>query len=216
MVSSALRLFAKRCGFERFSYLQTTGAKVETYNNYPSPWQRAYLNRHYSRIDPVVSEAKRRMSFFEWTAGSWSKRRLSHEERQFQSEAIQFGLCSGITIPVEGSFGSVLMLTFATSKMKPDLTAIGDCQRAEIALLALHYRLREIAASKLEFSGLELTPTEASCLAWIAKGKTMKEIAASINPSARTVQQHLDRARKKLGATRLPHAVGIAKDHRLI
>lgn len=216
MIRHALKKFAHECGYERFAYLQTTGLDVKTFNTYPPEWQDLYLKNRYSRIDPVVTDAKRRMRFFSWSASDWPKRDLGADEKLFRSQALDFGLRAGITVPVEGAYGSILMLTFATSKDAVDLSAIGDVQRAERAALAVHYRLQMIAKAELKFSELHLTPTEASCLAWIAGGKSMIEIAYTLNSTHRTVQHHLDQARKKLGASRLPHAVSIAKDHGLI
>lgn len=216
MIRYALKNFAQGCGFERFAYLQTSGLEVKTFNSYPPEWQDLYLKYRYSRLDPVVTDAKRRMRFFEWSSADWPKRDLSAEEKRFRSQALDFGLRSGVTVPVEGSYGSVLMLTFATSREKADTSMIGDLQRAERAALAVHYRLQQIAQSNMKFSELHLTPTEASCLAWIASGKSMTEIAHTLNSTHRTVQHHLDQVRRKLNATRLPNAVAIAKDHGLI
>lgn len=216
MIRHALKNFAQDCGFERFAYLQVAGARIRTFNSYPAEWGDIYFKESYSRVDPVVTEAKRRMQFFEWSASAWPKRGLEPEEKRFRSQAMDFGLRAGITVPVEGSYGTVLMLTFATSREKADTSMIGDLSRAESAALATHYRLQHLASRELQFADLHLTPTEATCLGWIAAGKSMIEIAHALDSTHRTVQHHLDQARRKLGASRLPQAVAIAKDHGLI
>ena len=216
MIWYALKRFGQGNGFERFAYLQVSGLDVRTFSSYPQEWQNIYLEKRYSRLDPVVTDAKRRMRFFAWSSSEWPKRNLSAEDKTFRSTALDFGLRSGITVPVEGSYGSVLMLTFATSREKADTSTIGDGERAEHAALAVHYRLQELGRSRLKLPKLSLTPREASCLSWIATGKSMIEIADTIDSAHRTVQHHCDEVRRKLGASNLPHAVAIAKDHGLI
>lgn len=211
-----LKNFAVGTGFERFAYLQIAATEITTFNNYPPGWQDIYLAKQYSRVDPVVTQAKRTMKMFDWSLDGCPIRRLPLEEKNFHTEAIEFGIRSGVSIPVEGSFGTVLMLTFASSQSRVDASVLGSVQRAEHAVLCMHYRLR--AASDRIFSGPKpaLSPKELVSLKWAAKGKYMPEIAVLTNTQYRTVQHYLDNARTKLGATNLTHAVSIAKDCGLI
>ena len=48
-------------------------------------------------------------------------------------------------------------------------------------------------------NGFDLTRREAEVVAWVARGKTNKEIAAILDVSPRTVQKHLEHAFEKLG-----------------
>lgn len=170
MIKSALKSFANAYGFERFAYLQTEGAEVRAFNSYPEEWQDIYLGNQYSRIDPVVTEAKRRMELFSWTADDWPARGTS-ELRRFRDQAIVHGIRSGVTIPVEGSFGSTMMLTFASSAQTADVSKMQDSQQAIRAVLTIHYRLKIIAATTIVAPKRLLSPREAMCLAWAAKGK---------------------------------------------
>ncbi|MGV1793641.1 autoinducer binding domain-containing protein [Rhizobium sp. A37_96] len=216
MVRTALKSFAVACGYERFAYLQTAGGEIKTFNTYSEEWQGIYLDRRYSRIDPVVTTAKRRMAMFTWSADDWNVRDMTKEERLFRSQAIDFGVRSGLTIPIEGSFGSILMLTLATSQKQADASTLGDRVRAERAVLYAYHRLRILAERSLSAPKLALSPKELVCLKWAAKGKYMLEIAEVTNTQYRTVQHYLDNARAKLGATNLTHAVAIAKDRGLL
>lgn len=216
MVKTALKNFAVACGFERFAYLQTAGGEIKTFNSYPVEWQEVYLEHRYSRIDPVVTTAKRRKAMFLWSADEWSVRDRPKAQKLFQSQAINFGLRSGVTIPVEGSFGSTLMLTLASSQPKADAFALGDVARAERAVVCAHYRLRALAERSFQAPRLLLSPKELVCLKWAAKGKYMPEIAELTSTQYRTVQHYLDNARAKLEATNLTHAVAVAKDRGLL
>ncbi|MDH4440760.1 MAG: autoinducer binding domain-containing protein [Rhizobium sp.] len=215
MIKSALKAFAHACGFERFAYLQTTGSEIHTFNSYPVEWQGVYIDSHYSRIDPVVWEAKTRMEIFPWTADNWPSRGSS-ELRQFRDRAIDHGIRSGVTIPVEGSFGSTMMLTFASSAQTADGSKLQDSQKAVRAVLGIHYRLKIIAATTIVAPKRLLSPREAMCLMWAAKGKSAPETAMLTGINPRTVQHYLDKAREKLEAATVPQLVAIAKDHGLV
>lgn len=215
MIKSALKTFAHSCGFERFAYLQTEGLEIRTFNSYPEDWQGVYLESQYSLIDPVVTEAKRRMEMFSWTADDWPARGPSNL-RHFRDQAIDHGIRSGVTVPVEGSFGSTMMLTFASSAQVADVSKLRDPQKAVRAVLAIHYRLKIIAGSTIVAPKRLLSPRESMCLIWAAKGKNGPETAMLTGINPRTVQHYLDSARRKLEAATVPQLVAIAKDRGLV
>lgn len=212
MIESAMKSFTIACGYERFAYLQAAGGEIKTFNSYPAEWQTIYFANRYSSLDPVVTTAKRNKKSFAWSADAWLRRDQPKEEKQFRSEAIMFGIRSGVTIPIEGSFGSILMLTLASSQPHGDATILEDSGRAEKAVLYIHHRLRTVAQRSLSMPKLLLSPMELVCLKWSAKGKYMPVIAELTNKRHRTVQYYLDSAREKLEATNLNHAIGRAKD----
>lgn len=216
MVRTALKCFASAYGFERFAYLRTAGGEMKTFNSYLPEWQEVYFVNRYSRIDPVITTAKRRKEMFAWSVDDWSFHDQTREQKLFRSQAIDFGVRSGITIPVEGSFGSILMLTLASSRSQVEAFMLNDRARAERAVLYVHHRLRALAERSLSAPKLTLSPKELVCLKWAAKGKYMPEIAEVTNTQYRTVQHYLDNARAKLEATNLTHAVAIAKDRGLL
>jgi LuxR family transcriptional activator of conjugal transfer of Ti plasmids len=216
MIRTALKSFVTSSGFERFAYLQVAGGEIKTFNSYLPEWQEIYFANRYSRIDPVITTAKRRKGIFAWSADEWSVRNQSKEQKLFQTQAIDFGVRSGVTIPVEGSFGSTLMLTLASPEVHADASSLGDHAELKHAVLCMHYRLRAVAERPFSSPKLLLSPKEVVCLKWAAKGKYMPEIAELTNTQYRTVQHYLDNARAKLGATNLTHAVAIAKDRGLL
>lgn len=214
-IRSALRNYAHTSGYDRFAYLQTEGLEIRTFNSYPDPWQDTYLRNHYSRIDPVVTEAKRKRDLFFWTADDWPARGTSLL-RRFRDEAVDHGIRSGITIPAEGSFGSTMMLTFASPERKARTSTPLNSKKALQAVLALHYRLKSVSAATATAPKRILSPRETRCLMWTTKGKNAAEIAMLTGINPRTVQHYLDNARQKLNAKTLPQLVAIAKDHGLL
>jgi DNA-binding response OmpR family regulator len=60
-------------------------------------------------------------------------------------------------------------------------------------------RLERVARSAIWPTHIKLAPRERETLTWAARGKTFSEIGEILGLSRRTVEFHLDRARRKLG-----------------
>ena len=60
-----------------------------------------------------------------------------------------------------------------------------------------------------QYSHIYFTQREYECIKLVAKGKSLKEIGISLNLSPRTVETHLEKARKKLGSVSLSELVNI-------
>jgi LuxR family transcriptional activator of conjugal transfer of Ti plasmids len=215
VIRKALADFSKAMGYQRFAFLQGTGLEVKTFNNYPPHWQDLYLDNGFSAVDPVVSHAKRLKKAFLWTADEWNGRATAANVRAFADDAVQHGLRSGLTVPVEGSYGRTLMLTLATDKTDIKLALPDNTSGFANAVLAVHYNLLMVAGNPLTSPRKVLSPREAQCLSWSSKGLRAAEIAELLNVATRSVQDYLDHAREKLDATTLPHAVAIGKEQKL-
>jgi DNA-binding response OmpR family regulator len=63
---------------------------------------------------------------------------------------------------------------------------------------------------------VDLNEREVATLTWAARGRTSIQIAQVLGLTKRTVDFHIDNARRKLGASTRLHAVVKAKDSRLI
>uniref|UniRef100_UPI001568E1C3 autoinducer binding domain-containing protein n=1 Tax=Sinorhizobium psoraleae TaxID=520838 RepID=UPI001568E1C3 len=215
MIKSALRNFARCHGYDRFAYLQTEGLDIRTFNSYPEPWQDIYLGSKYSRIDPVVTEAKRRRDMFFWTADDWPARGSS-PLRRFRDQAVDHGIRCGVTIPVEGSFQSTMMLTFASREREVDISGLLDAKKAVQVVMAVHYQLKILAAKTAVSPKRMLSPRELTCVMWATRGKNTPDTAKLTGITPRTVQHHLDNAREKLDAKTVTQLVAIAKDRGLV
>lgn len=211
LMVGALRDFAASIGFERFAYLQKEGMRVRTLSSYPEPWKKIYLERHLVRIDPVVREARLRREPFTWSADQW-KSTDDREMRDFRNEAISHGIRSGITVAVEGSFASTLMLTLASPRREIATTFSQHGAKAIQALLSVHYRSL-VRSTRVDVGPRQtLSPKELLCVEWAARGRNGPQIADILGMSPRTVQDHLDKARRKAAASTVPHLIAIAKD----
>ena len=215
MIKFALQNFATSCGFSYFAFLEAQGPVLKCFNNYPRSWVSLYMAERYSEIDPVLALGHCRHGPVKWSVASWKARRGSRL-RSFQTQAINHGLCSGLTISVEGSYGSRLMLTLTSGSRYPDLPVLPHSKKAEQAVLAIHYRLRALDTELNIDPRMALTPREVQCLRWVAQGKRVEDIAMIAQINKRTVRHYLDNAREKLGAATIPQMIAIAKDHRLV
>lgn len=215
MVKGALKSFAHSSGYDRFAYLQTESLEIRTFNTYPEPWEGIYLTSYYSRIDPVVTEAKRRGDIFSWTSDDWPDRGSS-PLRRFRDQAIDHGICSGVTIPVDGSLGSTMMLTFASPERKMEIPASLTSKAAIQIVMAVHYSLKLVAASATISPKRTLSPRETLCVMWAAKGKSTHETAVLTGINARTVQHYLDSARGKFDAKTIPQLAVMAHQRGLL
>lgn len=215
-IRAALRRFVLRCGFERYAYLHAWSSGVATFTDYPAEWQQLYRQNLYSNVDPVVSKARSASGVFAWSADDKPLSRRDPSERAFFRQAIDHGIRSGITIPLDGSFGRKIMLTLATQQPGSVEYELGDTRRAAVALTYVHLKLNAIIESAARQAEQRLTVQEITCLNWSSLGKYMPEIALILGIEHRTVQFHLDNARSKLGAVNLPHAVRIAMERKLI
>ncbi|MCC8953562.1 autoinducer binding domain-containing protein [Bradyrhizobium sp. Pear77] len=142
-------------------------------------------------------------------------RKSSREVRQFYSEATDFGIRSGVSIPIRTSYGRTAMITLASDRRRVEVPP-WDPMQAALALAYIHVHLSLASASSFKTGDVTLSTQEAISLSWSSYGKSMNVIADLLGIKPRTVQFYLDNARDKLGASNLQHAVRIAMEKELI
>lgn len=214
-IRNAIRNFTVACGFDRYAYIHVHADDGVAFTDYPAEWQKIYLDRHYTVIDPVVTTAKRNMRMFAWSAEGPAVRRSSREIKQFYSEAVDFGIRSGVSIPIRTSYGRTAMITLASDRRRVEMPP-WDPMQAALALAYVHVHLSLAAGVPLKASEVSLSTQEATSLSWSSHGKSMQVIAELLGIRPRTVQFYLDNARDKLGASNLQQAVRIAMEKKLI
>lgn len=211
MLANILQTFSKSWGYEHFAYLQTEGSEVKTINSYPAEWQDRYLEKGYAKLDPVVEEAKRRREMFSWSADDWLGRG-GPDLRQFRDEAIGYGIRTGVTMAIEGSYCSTIMLTFSSGKKREEIPRLFNSIDGLRVILAVHYRLEHVGARQAIAPKQTLSAREKMCVKWAIKGKSSSDIAVLTGLNIRTIQHYLDNAREKLDARTLAQLVGLLKD----
>ncbi|RUU72347.1 autoinducer binding domain-containing protein, partial [Mesorhizobium sp. M7A.F.Ca.MR.362.00.0.0] len=105
-LKDALAGLAEQIGFGGYAYLNIQPGHTLAISNYHPEWQSVYFGRNYSALDPVVGRAKTMKRTFTWS-GDQERPRLSKAQRAFYAHAADFGIRSGITIPVRTANGSM-------------------------------------------------------------------------------------------------------------
>lgn len=203
----------QQLGFKRFAYLRLKGGKPALISSYPKPWTERYFDLGYQQIDPVVWRASREHALFSW-GGDPPAPAGTREHRRFFEEAMEFGIKSGITVPIRCGFGGMAAFTFSTdepsARTEQLITRYGDV--VQLVGLYFHAHVTTRLSWKPALPGSEpaLTQRERQCLAWAARGKTAADIAVLIGIAPRTVVFHLENARSKFGATSVAQCVAEA------
>jgi DNA-binding response OmpR family regulator len=86
----------------------------------------------------------------------------------------------------------------------------------EVLAARISARLARVARGKIWPRQVQLREREVETLTWAARGKTFEEIGTILSLSRRTVEFHLDNARRKLGVATRTQALIKAATERLI
>jgi LuxR family transcriptional activator of conjugal transfer of Ti plasmids len=149
------------------------------------------------------------MRAFSWS-GDALRSSLSAKERGFFSDASDYDIRSGVSIPIAAPNGAISMLTFASSKpklvMERDINAIA----AASAVGQLHAHIEHLRVRPTIEEQVYLTPKEATYLRWIELGKTVDETADLEQVKYSTVRITLDGAKERYNLTNNTQLVGLA------
>lgn len=209
VLKDALTLLANEAGFSGYAYLYIRPGHTIASTNYPPEWRSIYFTRKFETIDPIVSRAKSLKRVFTWS-GEIGRQHLSKEERTFFDRAGEFGIRSGITIPIKAANGSTSMFTLASDKSAIGLERDIDPVAAAAAFGQLHIRMSLLPLSPTVQHPAWLDPKEAAYLNWIAVGKTMGEAADLEGVKYNSVKSKLEETRKRLEIHTMPHLVALA------
>ncbi|MEZ5784489.1 MAG: autoinducer binding domain-containing protein [Rhizobiaceae bacterium] len=215
MMKEGLSGLANDLGFESYAYLNVQSVRTTAVSNYHPEFQSLYFIRNYARIDPVVATARKLMRAFTWS-GEDVGRRGSKPLRRFYSESQDFGIRSGISIPIKTAFGHMAMLTLASRKPSLTLERDIDPVAAASAVAQLHAKLEQQEVKPTVLTEVDLRLSQLLCLRWAAEGKSMRDIATLEDISFSTVKFHLRNGKKELKANTLPQATALAAKLKLI
>ena len=171
---------------------------------YPEAWVSHYFAVDYISIDPIISHCHDHAIPLAWDEAQLHHRRIVdphlQKVRHMFGEAREFGLRSGVSVPLHGPGVSWGLMSYASSH----LPAVEyEAMLPELHLLAhfVHESARQFVRSKTPSRLPALTKHERECLSWAAEGKTSWEIGQLLNISERTSIFHLQNATHKLGVS---------------
>jgi LuxR family transcriptional regulator (chaperone HchA-associated) len=136
----------------------------------------------------------------------WSKREGVRARYQVVRHPRGDGL-HGLQVPVFGTTGLEGAISFAGTIIDASAPARLLLESAGTAAFRAARRLAEAPAER-PVGGL--STREREVLRWVAAGRRQAEIAATLGLSARTVENHLRRARQRLGVATTAQAVRAA------
>ncbi|MDD3800268.1 MAG: LuxR family transcriptional regulator [Novosphingobium sp.] len=161
----------------------------------PEDWVEHYVTSEYALIDPIFRRAATDILPFTWAEAAEG---APVSGRRVMREARSFGLCAGLTIPIHGPKGYRAEVTFAGGQVDDDPRLL---RRLRFAGLVLHDRLLDLAGHGLGQDVPVLTRREQDCLLWVAAGKSDWAISQILGIGETTVHWHVERAKRKFGAS---------------
>lgn len=216
-VQAVCHRVAEELGFDGFVYgikIPKSFMESETVivNGYNRAWWERYDSAGYLNIDPTIAHCAKSNLPLIWDEVEKFESKNSITSA-FMAESRDFGLRSGLSVPLHGPRGEFGMLSFAADedygKAKPRMLA--ELPVLHILTPFIHESVRRIVSSeRLNYAGVELSKREAECLLWTSEGKTSWETSVIMGLSERTIVFHLQNIAKKLNVKNRVQAVARA------
>lgn len=173
-------------------------------------WYERYIDEDHSQRDQILRYGMISLEPTTWSRFA-SEINLSDGQELVFSEANEFGLRDGFFLPIHQLDGSMYGVTMMVSQPFEDDGRL----MATLHMFALYYGLAvrkfcfgpDAKAKPVEEAKPVLTSRQRECLQWVRAGKTDWEIGQILGISQRTVVEHLELARKKLGVATRTQAV---------
>lgn len=173
---------------------------------WPVEWLNKYVAGNYAQIDPVIGHMKETLNPFCWDEAERTAASVT-DARRFMGEAKEFGLVSGLAIPLVTVDGSMALVSLGGEA--PDIPPHAQGMISLVSTYAIA-RAMQISSKTAKHGSLRLTRREAECIRWAAEGKSEWEISQILGISEHTSEKHLISAKVKLGAVNRVHAVAEA------
>lgn len=207
---------ASRYELDDVRYVSMPGPSSESVfvSTLSQEWNAFYRKNNFHLIDPTIYAPLEGILPVDWS--------VLEGDPNFQAiytRSETFGLTpQGFSFPIRGPYGDVGLLSVFK---KGGSSSWGELKSRVLGELQLHAaQLHELfsPSARKEFirNELNLTLREIEILQWTVVGKSQQDIGDILKLSARTVENHLRRARQKLEAKTTPQAVGRAIGLKLI
>jgi DNA-binding CsgD family transcriptional regulator len=175
---------------------------------WPPAWTELYAVNGFAAEDVVVDEAKLTPVPFTWTE---LKLRRPGAAARIYAAAAEFDWSDGFVVPVHGPEGERGIVAFVARRL--DLSARDRTDAAALALWS--YRRAEFLYNHRGKQAV-LSERERDALALVAQGKDDGDIGLALGVSRTTAHAHVERAKRRLGASTRAQAVALAVARRLI
>ncbi|MNR96546.1 Transcriptional activator protein TraR [compost metagenome] len=214
-LEAALATLAEKFDFTGYGYLNLRPGELFAISNLSDVWQERYFKEALRSRDPRVRRAQRERRAFVWT-GDETNVSISKEDRKFYAAAAEFGIRSGIVMPVQVSNGAIAMLTFASPEPIQTREWKIDAVAAASAVGQLHTLIGQLRARPSVEEQFYLGPKEATFVRWLELGKTVEDVADLEEVKYNTVRIALVEARRRYDLCNNTQLVALAIRHGLI
>lgn len=182
-------------------------------STYPVLWIEHYFAAGYLDDDPIVGQALHRQLPFSWSEIA-KPATLSERQQRILDEARAAGVADGLTIPLTGHGVEAAYVSLVAPGKGKEAEAYLRRHRHLLHLMALYFHAKAgtmlLQASLTPKSSRRrsiLTPREREVLEWVARGKSAWEIASILEISQKSIEFHVDAAKRKLQVFNRTHAV---------
>jgi len=161
-------------------------------------WSRIYNREGHANFDPALRMLHHKTVPFTWNEAR--ERFASAEGERVVRECLEYTGCGeGLVVPVRESDGAVLTAAFSGPQLETQPAA-----RAVMHLVGHYYvtRGRELMFHIAPNPNCPLTPRQIECLRWAHQGKSNLEISLILSISPNTVHNHIEAAKRLLGASK--------------
>jgi DNA-binding CsgD family transcriptional regulator len=213
---SAASEFFHAMGFDRLVYLDTrldtTSGDLQVRTTFPDAWRERYVQEDYATSDPFiryccastspVSTGKAYLDDYAY---------LNARERLLIEEAAHFGAQAGFSVTARTlASGPPAGWNLCSSQCRKEIEAVRRHHEPMLRLAALYAHERLCALPASRDTAQNLSPRERQCLALVARGMRVKEVASRLGLAPVTVELHLRNARVRLGVATRDEAVARA------
>jgi len=201
--------FIARLGVKSFALAshvdwQRIPADAVGVTNYPEDWVSRFLHEGLAGKDPAFKTADKQVTPFNWHDPAW-RAKLSKSDLQILSNAADFGLLYGITIPIHSGNAAAASCSLAFEVKDIDPNAV---HALHVMSMYLHDAARRKgAAGNLILSRKRLTERQRQCLELVAQGKSDWVISRILSISEATARFHVSGAMRRLGVASRVQAV---------
>ncbi len=208
--------YADRLGFTHATCLRVPEAGEQLddcflLNTFPDDWVRRYGECGYIKSDPIVRELYLTYQPFSWSEVI-GRREVGLVEQQIMAECQSAGMKEGFVVPIYQGGGYTGLVSLAGRD--PMITAE---HRGALTLASIYVHNKLMTLRRHEaHTQSDLTERELECLRWAAAGKSDWEIGQILLISSKTVNYHIENAKRKFGvATRVQAIVSALRFGRL-
>lgn len=172
----------------------------------PREWKHRYMAQGYLLKDPTMRLLGLARAPFTW-GEALHQAGNDDVSRRVLSEAADFGMADGVTVPLLTLDGEMAGFSFSGARIE-----MAPSERDLLQVIATYAfaQLLLIRNAELGLDTVTLSPREREALQWTAEGKTAWEIGSVMGISEKGVEYHLRAVRSKLGAVNSIQSVAIA------